>query len=96
MDGWLPYPSTNMARATNLTLYQARKQLRLLKEAGLVKSQTIAHFDEMDYRTHLISGYVLTETAKDTEEYKQAMQKEIALCKKYFGTTIAEGLTHSG
>lgn len=86
MDGWLPYPSTALSKHCNLSLYQTRKELKRLKQLGLVDSdiQTISD----DERTYILRGYTITKEAKKTDEYKKAHAEEREICLKVFGMDI--------
>lgn len=88
IDGWIPYPSTCLSKVCGLTLYQTRKELKKLKEQGFVTSERYCEVGEDG--NILIAGYVITDKAKKTEEYKKAYEEECALCKECFGFDIGE------
>ena len=83
MDGWLPYPSTSLSKICGLSLYKTRKELKVLKENGLVESdiECICN-DEGNY---ILRGYTVTKKAEETEEYKKAFAEERKICKEIFG-----------
>ena len=83
MDGWIPYPSTILSEVCELSLYKTRKALKKLKEQGLVISERYCEVGED--RNCLISGYTITEKAKETEEYKKALAEERKLCQEVYG-----------
>lgn len=94
IGAWLPFPSTHLANVCDMTLYKARKELKRLKEQGLVVSDRYCEVGED--RNILISGYTITDKAKDTEEYRTAWDEERALCKEIYGFDIGEKYEHSG
>lgn len=88
MDGWVPFPSTALSQVCGMTLYQTRKELKKLKEQGLVTSDMqIIHDDE---GTTILRGYIITKKGMQTEEYKKAYNEERELCKKCFEIDIGE------
>lgn len=88
MDGWLPFPSTAISRILDISLYKTRKELKKLKEQGLVESCIDSISD--DEGTCVLRGYRITEKAKETEEYKKAFEEERKICKECFGIDIRE------
>ena len=89
MDGYIPFPSTCLSRLCNTSLYKTRKELKKLKEQGLVVSDRYCEIGED--RNILVNGYTITEKAKETEEYKKAFQEEAAICKECFGINFKRG-----
>lgn len=83
MDGWIPYPSTILSEICELSLYKTRKELKKLKEQGLVISERYCAVEEDG--NCLVSGYTITEKAKETEEYKKAFAEERKLCQEVYG-----------
>ena len=83
MDGWYPYPSTAIAEQLGISLYQARKELKRLKELGLVVSTMNCIREEEG--TYIMRGYTITEKAKSTTEYKHAYEIEEKVRKEAFG-----------
>lgn len=88
MDGWIPYPSTCIARSTQLDLKTVRKELKRLKKEGLVDSDLYVEMGEE--RPILVRGYIVTEKGKQTEEYKHAHEIERRICKEVFDFDIGE------
>lgn len=88
MQGWIPLPSTALSKATNKSLYQTRKELKRLKEQGYVTSARYCEVGED--RNYLMSGYQITDKAKETPEYKKAWEEERQICKEVFGIDIGE------
>jgi len=88
MDGWHPYPSTALSKATGLSLYKTRKILKELKAKGLVKSDREVIRDPEE-GTAILNGYTITNKARETPEYKKAFEKERRICKECFGIDIA-------
>lgn len=88
MDGWHPVPARLIAKRQNLTVNQARYQLRKLKKLGYVKTISELLGDEdcmLPYH-----GWAITDKAEETEEYRKAWEEERELCKKCFDMDIGE------
>ena len=68
--GYLPMPSTLIAKELNISLYKSRKALSALKSYGYVESFCSCEKD--DDGNHVLRGYRITDNAKKTEEYSQA------------------------
>lgn len=85
---WYPYPSTCLAKECDMSLYKTRKELKMLKEQGLVASEQYCEVGED--RNILISGYTITDKAKDTEEYRTAWESERALYKEVYDFDIGD------
>lgn len=83
MGGYYPMPSTLLSKDTGLSLYKTRKELKALKNLGLVISDRYCVVGED--KNYLLNGYTITEKAKDTEEYKTAYEEEKVIFKKCFG-----------
>lgn len=81
MYGWIPLPSTLIAKSTNLSVGQVRYRLKKLKAQGLV---AIGHYggSTEDGEPYCIHGYFITEKAKFTDEFRQAWNEERELCKE--------------
>ena len=88
MDGWVPIPSTCVAKMCGMTLYKARKEIKKLKEKGLVTSSR--YVERGEERTYIINGYTITKAAKTTREYITAYSEERRICKEAFGIDIGE------
>lgn len=88
MDGWIPFPSTCIAQTTQIDLKIVRKELKRLKQEGLVDSDLYVEMGEE--RPILVRGYILTEKGKETEEYKCAHEVERRICKEVFDIDIGE------
>ena len=88
MDGWIPFPSTCLSQVCEMSLYKTRKELKKLKEQGLVVSDRYCEVGEDG--NYLINGYTITEKAKETEEYKKAYDEERWLCQECFNIYIGE------
>ena len=86
IDGWVPYPSTILSKVCGMSLYKTRKELKKLKELGYVKADRWC--DAGEDRNYLVSGYTITEKAKETEEYKKAYAEEANICKWCFNIDI--------
>ena len=88
MHGWIPCPSTRLSEICKLSLYKTRKELKKLKEQGLVVADRYCHIGEDS--NHLLNGYTITEKAKSTEEYIKAYNEERQLCKETLHIDIGE------
>jgi len=75
MDGWHPYPSTALSKATGLSLYKTRKILKELKAKGLVKSDREVIRDPEE-GTAILNGYTITNKARETPEYKKPLRRK--------------------
>ncbi len=82
MGGWVPYPSTHLSKCCGLSLYKTRKELKKLKDQGLVVSDIKIISD--DEGTAILRGYKITDKAKNTEEYRKAHKEEREICIKVF------------
>lgn len=88
MDGWYPFLSTVISKTLDISLYKTRKELKKLKEQGLVES--CIDIISGDEGTCILRGYRITEKAKEMEEYKKAFEEERKICKECFGIDIKE------
>lgn len=86
MNGWLPYPSTLLSKSCGVSLYKTRKELKSLKENGLIQSTMEVIRDE-DGCT-ILRGYTITKKAEETQEYKKAFEEEKRICKEIFDIDI--------
>ena len=86
IGGWYPFPSTCISQICKLSLYKTRKELKKLKEQGYVVSDRYCEIGED--RNYLISGYTITDKAKETEEYKKAYEEERQAVKECFNFDI--------
>lgn len=81
-------PSTYISKTIGKSLYQTRKELKKLKEEGLVVSDRYCMVGED--QNYIVSGYIITDKAKSTPEYKQAWEKERRLCKEILDIDIGD------
>ena len=88
MQGWIPMPSTLLSQILGKTLYQTRKELKRLKQQGLIES--VRHCQVGEDRNYLMCGYQITDKAKSTPEYEKAWNEERQLCKEALGIDIGE------
>lgn len=86
MQGWIPMPSTCLSKTLGKSLYQTRKELKRLKEQGLIDS--VRYCGVYEEGNYLMCGYRITDKAKATQEYKKAWNEEREICKKVFGIDI--------
>ena len=82
MDGWIPTPSTVIADELKMPVYQVRKELKRLKELGLVVLTIYCDTDE--YSSYAIRGYTITDKVKGTKEYRIAYEDEEKIRKECF------------
>ena len=87
MDGWTPYPSTAIARTLEMKVSKVRYQLNKLKLQGMVESFSNGGQTE-EGKVYCINGFRITEKAKETEEYKKALEEERIICKECFNIDI--------
>jgi predicted ArsR family transcriptional regulator len=87
MDGWIPFPSTMIAKQLNISVGKVRYQLKKLKDQGLVANDSHGGQTE-DGEVYCINGFTITDKAKETEEYKKALLEEKRICKKIFDIDI--------
>ena len=88
MTNRIPIPSTIIADEIKISVYQARKELKKLKEAGLVVS-TI-YCDKTKFGNFIIRGYTITEKARDTKEYKTAYEESEKVMKECFEIVMSK------
>lgn len=83
MSGFLPpIPAKMIASACGLTLAQARKRLRSLKEQGYVCTSS---WRDPDSEYPPCNGWKITSKAETTPEYEKAARDEAKICAKCFG-----------
>ncbi|MEX0084905.1 hypothetical protein AB2T90_20990 [Clostridium butyricum] len=87
MDGWIPYPSTIIAKTLKISVGKVRYQLKKLKLNGFVESFSYGGQTE-EGKVYCIKGFIITDKAKGTEEYKKALEEEKRLCKVCFDIEI--------
>lgn len=89
MDGWHPFPATDIAKILNMSVHKVRYHLRELKRQGLVNSFYEGGQTE-DGEVFCFHGWTVTKNAYTTEEYKKAHNEERELCKECFDIDIGE------
>lgn len=92
MNKGFPMPSKSLSRLLNLSLYKTRKALKLLKDKGLVVFVYDSDYDDMSERRYSIWGYLLTELGKQTDEYRQAEEREYQLIDEMLNEEIKHNL----
>ena len=87
MDGWRPFPAWAVAQQADVSLYAARKELKRLKQEGVI--DTICEKPSADDCEFALPyhGWTITRKAYDTEEYIAAANKEAEICAECFGST---------
>ena len=88
MDGWRPFPSTALSETCGLSLYNTRKELKKLKERGLVIADR--YCEQTEEGNYILNGYTITRKAEETEEYKKAFAEERQIVKECFGFDMTE------
>lgn len=89
MGGWYPYPARCIAECLNISLYKTRKELKRLKELGLVNSD---HYCEVgEDGNYLINGWVITEQGRKTDIFKKCDEEEAERVRECFYKDV-EGL----
>lgn len=83
-----PHPmnhsSSSIARALNIPLWKAKKELQKLKKAGYLIVTNIGGQDD-DGQVWCSRGYELSLYGQETEEYVKAVYEEQKLCCEIFG-----------
>ena len=88
MCNWIPIPSTIIADELKISVYQVRKELKKLKEMGLVVS--IMYCDKTKFGNFIIRSYTITEKARDTKEYKTAYENAEKVMRECFEMQMSE------
>lgn len=83
-----PCPKSVIIKENDLTDYQYSKEIKKLKDEGLIKFSRWVETDEYDY--YFIQGWYLTPVGKKTLEYKQAYARVRSNVKKCFDFEIEE------
>lgn len=90
MYGWVPTPTTVIARILGISLYRCRKAMNQLVQEGLaVSAATVVDYEEspLPYR-----GYHVTEKGKKTGIYLYCALKEARKYAKCFDANVASFL----
>lgn len=83
-----PIPRKVIQDELGLSKYQVFKELRNLREKGLVRLVRINYYDDYDCENHLLIGYAVTNLGKKTNEYKIAYENVRRRIKQHFGMDI--------
>lgn len=67
-----PIPRKLIQDVLGLSKHQVLKELRKLREKGLVKLVRVNYYDDYDCENHLLIGYEVTDLGQKTDEYKSA------------------------
>lgn len=94
MDGYHLISSTNIAKILELSQKDVLKELRRLKKEGLVYSSWENYYSEWHEQWFITSGWAITEKAKQTEQYKNAWEKERQICQECFNIDIGSYQNH--
>lgn len=91
MSCWVPLPTTVIAECLHISLYQCRKYMRQLVEAGLaVRSSCYPHdSDEGGLPYH---GFLITDKGRDTDIYRYCALKSARICAECFGGPMEQFL----
>ena len=88
MGGWYPYPARCIAGCLNMSLYQVRKELKRLKELGVVNSD---HYCEVgEDRNYLINGWVVTQIGNKTDMFKKMDEEAAEAIRECFYKDVEE------
>lgn len=93
LHGYIPYPSTCLSRALGISLYKTRKELKLLKQQGLVISDHYCAVAEDG--NYIVNGYTITKAAESTPEYQKAYAEELACLRLLSDIEFAKGITET-
>ena len=88
IDGWIPYPARKIAEQTGTNLTAARKGLQQLKKQGFVDSICVyigANALTSEHNGFPYHGWMITEKAFQTAEYKKAAKEEKMIIEEVFG-----------
>lgn len=83
-----PIPRKIIQDELGLSKYQVLKELRNLREKGLVRLVRINYYDDYDCENHLLIGYAVTDLGEKTNEYKIAYENVRRRIKQHFGMDI--------
>ena len=75
-------------KRTGLNLYQYRKQIKELKDNGLIEYTRYMEYDFCEgylQDSYLVQGWLLTGKGRETEEYKKASIEAQEILEKHFG-----------
>lgn len=81
-----PCPKSVIIKENGLTDYQYSKEIKKLKDEGLIKFSRWVEKDE--YESYFIQGWYLTPAGKETLEYNQAYARVRSNVKKCFDFEI--------
>ena len=86
MCSWIPLPTTVIAQMLKISLYQCRKQMKILAQDGLVESCSCI----LDREESLLpyNGFRITEKGRKTDIYKYCQLQEARICAKCFGGCV--------
>lgn len=88
MGGWYPYPARCIADCIGLSLYKVRKELKRLKELGVVISD---HYCEVgEDGNYLINGWVVTQLGNKTDMYKKMDEEAAKAIRECFYKDVEE------
>lgn len=72
MYGYRPFPSTALSASLKITRYKAQKEIKRLIGLGLIESAIETEYDSNSSMNCILRGYVITDKARKTLEYKKA------------------------
>lgn len=84
-----PMPRSAIMNQEGLNLYQYRKQIKELKEKGLIEYTRYMEYDFCEgylQDSYLVQGWLLTGKGKETEEYQKASLEAKEIFERSFGT----------
>ena len=73
-----------IAQIFNTTKYRVRKLMKELESEGLVKSGHESCYSDYNEQYYIVRGFCLTRAARETPEYKDAVERENRLVNEVF------------
>lgn len=83
-----PMPRSAIMHQEGLSLYQYKKQIKELKQSGLIEYKRYMEYDYCEgylQDSYLVQGWILTGKGRETEEYKKASIEAQEIFEKHFG-----------
>ena len=83
-----PMPRSAIMHQEGLSLYQYRKQIKELKQSGLIEYKRYMEYDYCEgylQDSYLVRGWILTGKGRETETYKKASVEAEAILERFMG-----------
>ena len=90
MSSWIPLPTTVIAKMLGISLYQCRKQMRILVQEGLAERCSCVLDREDSCLPY--NGFMITEKGRKTDISKYCELQNARICAKCFGTKVESWL----